>query len=171
MDNYENYNNYDTFKLCFGINGDSFDRFHIRIFEMKESSYLLRIFINDLFLFEKNKRLSLLGNLVKTTKENIIKPFRGFVKRNMESLISHFKFYTEGYFMKINEYYSVIEAPKGEFALGFIANNTPQPYRCRIKGPGLLHVQGLKFLSVGILLSDLVVIIGTLDLVFGEVDK
>jgi NADH:ubiquinone oxidoreductase subunit D len=89
----------------------------------------------------------------------------------MESLIQHFKFYTEGYFIPINESYRVVEAPKGEFAIGLTSNGTSKPYRCRIKAPGFLHLQGLNFMTKNYLLSDLVTIIGTMDLVFGEIDK
>ena len=89
----------------------------------------------------------------------------------MESLIQHFKLYTEGFFLSKNESYRVVEAPKGEFAISFISNDSLKPYSCRIKAPGFLHLQGIDFLSKNMLLSDLVVVIGTLDLVLGEIDK
>ncbi len=89
----------------------------------------------------------------------------------MESLIHHFKFYTEGISLRKEEVYVVIEAPKGEFGVNLMSNNTSKPYRCHIKAPGFLHLQGLNFMSKGSFLADLVAIIGTQDLVFGEIDR
>jgi NADH dehydrogenase I D subunit len=169
FDNYENYRNYLSFKIGFGINGDSYDRFNIRLFEMRQSNYLIKWLVNDLLLFEKNSNFP--DNKYIIDNNKIINPFRAFLKRDMESLIQHFKFYTEGYFIPINESYRVVEAPKGEFAIGLTSNGTSKPYRCRIKAPGFLHLQGLNFMTKNYLLSDLVTIIGTMDLVFGEIDK
>jgi len=89
----------------------------------------------------------------------------------MESLIHHFKLYTEGFSVPKGDVYSVVEAPKGEFGVYLVSNNTNRPYRCRIKAPGFLHLQGLDFMSKGLLLADLVTIIGTQDIVFGEIDR
>ena len=169
LDNYEHYRNYNKLKIGCGVNGDSYDRFNIRLFEMRQSNYLIRLFLKDLLLFEKNT--DILESKFILNNNNIIKPSRGFFKRDMESLIQHFKFHTEGYFIDPNESYRVVEAPKGEFAIGFVSNGTSKPYRCRIKAPGFLHLQALNFMSNGYLLSDLVTIIGTMDLVFGEIDK
>lgn len=169
LDNYENYRNFNFFKIGFGVNGDSYDRFNIRLFEMRQSNYLIRLLIKDLLLFEKNS--DILDSKFMVNNKKIVKPFRGFLKRDMESLIQHFKFHTEGYFIDIDESYRVVEAPKGEFAIGLTSNGTSKPYRCRIKAPGFLHLQSLNFMSKDYLLSDLVTIIGTMDLVFGEIDK
>jgi len=101
----------------------------------------------------------------------LIAPNRGLMKNFMESLINHFKIYSEGITINKEEIYSVVEAPKGEFGIYIKSNNSNLPYRCRIKAPGFLHLQGLDFLSKGAYLADLVTIIGTLDLVFGEIDR
>ena len=169
FDSYENYRNYDFIKIPRGVNGDSYDRFNIRIFEMRQSNYLIRFFLKDLLFFENNNFLLDSKYIVNDAK--FVKPKRSFLKRDMESLIQHFKLHTEGYFIPLNESYRVIEAPKGEFGIGLTSDNSSKPYRCRIKAPGLLHLQGLDFMSRNLLLSDLVTIIGTLDLVFGEIDK
>jgi len=169
VDNYENYRNYLSFKIGIGSNGDSYDRFNIRLFEMRQSNYLIRLCINDVLLFEKSNNLVDNRFMLENTK--FVKPFRGFLKRDMESLIQHFKLHTEGYFIEKNESYRVVEAPKGEFGIGLTADGTSKPYRCRIKAPGFLHLQGLNLMTKNYLLSDLVTIIGTMDLVFGEIDK
>jgi NADH:ubiquinone oxidoreductase subunit D len=93
------------------------------------------------------------------------------MKFSMESLIHHFKLFSTGYVITNNDCYSVVEAPKGEFGVFLVSNNTSKPYRCRIKAPGFLHLQGLEFMSVDLLLADLVAIIGTQDIVFGEIDR
>jgi len=93
------------------------------------------------------------------------------MKFSMESLIHHFKLYTEGFSVPKGDVYSVVEAPKGEFGVYLVSNNTNRPYRCRIKAPGFLHLQGLDFMSKGLFLADLVTIIGTQDIVFGEIDR
>ncbi len=89
----------------------------------------------------------------------------------MQSLIHHFKYFTEGFRIPKDENYSVVEAPKGEFGIYLSSDNTNRPYRCRIKAPGFLHLQGLDFMSRGHFLADLVTIIGTQDIVFGEIDR
>jgi NADH:ubiquinone oxidoreductase subunit D len=93
------------------------------------------------------------------------------MKYSMEALIHHFKLFTEGYVIRDGEAYAVVEAPKGEFGVYVKSNNTNKPYRCRIKAPGFLHLQGLNFMSQGHMLADVVTIIGTQDIVFGEVDR
>ena len=93
------------------------------------------------------------------------------MKQNMESLIHHFKYYTEGFSIPLSETYVRVEAPKGEFGVYLMADGTNKPYRCRIKSPGFLHLQGLDFMSKGHNLADVVTIIGTQDIVFGEVDR
>jgi NADH dehydrogenase (ubiquinone) Fe-S protein 2 len=89
----------------------------------------------------------------------------------MESLIHHFKLYSEGFSVPKEDTYAIVEAPKGEFGVFLVSNDTNRPYRCRIKAPGFLHLQGLDMMSKGLLLADLVTIIGTQDIVFGEVDR
>jgi len=101
----------------------------------------------------------------------ITPPSRAFMKYSMESLIHHFKLYSEGFVISEEETYTVVEAPKGEFGVYLVSNGTNRPYRCRIKSPGFLHLQGLDFMCKGLFLADLVTIIGTQDLVFGEIDR
>jgi NADH dehydrogenase (ubiquinone) Fe-S protein 2 len=103
----------------------------------------------------------------------IVPPYRAFIKFSMESLIHHFKFYSEGFSLMAEESYVAVEAPKGEFGVYLLTNGSNRPYRCRIKSPGFLNLQGLNFLAIKskLLLADLVTIIGTLDLVFGEIDR
>jgi NADH:ubiquinone oxidoreductase subunit D len=89
----------------------------------------------------------------------------------MEALIHHFKYFTEGFHVPQSETYSMVEAPKGEFGVYLSSDNTNKPYRCKIKAPGFLHLQGLNFMSKGHMIADIVTIIGTLDIVFGEIDR
>jgi NADH:ubiquinone oxidoreductase subunit D len=98
-------------------------------------------------------------------------PYREHMKFSMESIIHHFKLYSEGFIVPPEETYAAVEAPKGEFGVFLVSNSTNRPYRCHIKSPGLLHLQSISDLSTGFLLADLVTIIGTLDLVFGEIDR
>jgi NADH:ubiquinone oxidoreductase subunit D len=100
-----------------------------------------------------------------------VPPSRKNMKYNMEALIHHFKLYSEGFCVKIDETYSLVEAPKGEFGVFLFSDGTNKPYRCRIKSPGFLHLQSLNFMCKNLLLADLVAIVGTQDLVFGEIDR
>jgi NADH:ubiquinone oxidoreductase subunit D len=101
----------------------------------------------------------------------IAPPLRSFMKFDMESLIHHFKFYTEGSIISMEETYSLVEAPKGEFGVYLFSYGGNKPYRCRIKSPGFLHLQGLNFMCKNLFIADLVTIIGTQDLVLGEIDR
>lgn len=167
VDNYELYRNYKEMVIPNGINGDSYDRFLIRLEEMRASTNMIEHYILDYFYFKlKYKDLD-----SKISNTKLEKPKRGFFKHDMESLINHFLLFTQGFPVALNESYRVVEAPKGEFGIGLTSNNSAKPSRCSIKAPGFLHIQGLSFLSEGLLLSDLVTIIGTLDLVFGEIDR
>ena len=108
---------------------------------------------------------------IKVNNRKITTPPRALMKYSMESLIHHFKLYSEGFSIPKNEVYVSVEAPKGEFGVGLVSDGTNKPYRCRIKSPGFLHLQGLDFMSKGYMIADLVAIIGTQDIVFGEVDR
>ena len=108
---------------------------------------------------------------VKVDDRKISPPSRALMKYSMESLIHHFKLYSEGYTVPVGETYATVEAPKGEFGVFLVSNGTNRPYRCRIKAPGFLHLQGLDFMSKGHMIADVVTIIGTQDIVFGEVDR
>jgi len=138
----------------------------IRVEEMRESLNIMYQAINLLWYM---KAKDIHSHLVSDYKFS--PPSRAFMKFSMESLIHHFKLYSEGFSISQEETYSVVEAPKGEFGVYLVANDSNRPYRCRIKSPGFLHLQGLDFMSKGLFLADLVTIIGTQDLVFGEIDR
>jgi len=148
------------FDIPVGNNGDCYDRYLIRVFEMKES----------LKIIEQCLNLMPLG-YIKTNDFKISPPTRVDMKQSMEALIHHFKMYTQGVSIPANETYIGTEAPKGEFGVYLISDNTNRPYRCKIKAPGFNHLQALDFMSKGHLIADVVTIIGTQDIVFGEVDR
>lgn len=148
------------FDIPVGNKGDCFDRYCIRVEEMRQS---LRIIIQCL-----NK---MPNGPVKVDDLKITPPTRSNMKNSMEALIHHFKLYSEGYHVPEGETYTAIEAPKGEFGVYLVSNGTNKPYRCKIKAPGFAHLQGLDFMSKGHMIADVVTIIGTQDIVFGEVDR
>lgn len=164
----EGYDCYNMFKFYIpvGLNGDCYDRYLIRVEEMRESC---NIIIQTLNILKVLDTLNEKTYIVEDFK--IAAPSRGFMKYSMEALIHHYKIYSEGYIVKKEETYSIVEAPKGEFGVYLVSNNTNRPFRCRIKSPGFLHLQGLDFMARGGFLADLVTIIGTQDLVFGEIDR
>lgn len=164
----EPYDSYNFFKffIPLGLNGDSYDRYLIRIEEMRESCFIILQALNILHLLNIMNDNNFILN-----DNKIVVPSRAFMKYNMESLIHHFKLYSEGYYILKESSYSIIEAPKGEFSVFLQSNNSNKPYRCRIKSPGFFHLQGLDFMSKNLYLADLVTIIGTQDLVFGEIDR
>jgi NADH dehydrogenase (ubiquinone) Fe-S protein 2 len=148
------------FDVILGQNGDSYDRYLIRIEEMRQSLFLINQVINKMP-----------EGPVKTDNQKIIGSSRAVMKISMEAIIHHFKLFTEGFVVKANEIYTSIEAPKGEFGVYMISDNTSKPYRCKIKAPGFLHLQGLNMMAQNHLLADVVALIGTQDIVFGEVDR
>jgi len=156
---YEVYDELD-FSIPVGTQGDCFDRYCCRMEEMRQS---LRIIMQCL-----NKMPE---GFYKTDDHKITPPSRSLMKNNMESLIHHFKLYSEGFNVQTSEAYAVVEAPKGEFGVYIKSDGTNRPYRCRIKAPGFLHLQGLDVMAKGHLIADVVTIIGTQDIVFGEVDR
>lgn len=164
----EPYDCYNLFKfeIPVGLYGDSYDRYLIRLEEMRES---LNIIIQSLNYLKYYKDID--NNCYNLQDSPITPPTRAFMKLFMESMISHFKFYSEGIIIPKEEVYSIVEAPKGEFGIYIQSSNSNTPYRCRIKAPGFLHLQSLNHLARGAYLADLVTIIGTLDLVFGEIDR
>lgn len=157
---YEMYNNIQ-FQIPIGINGDCYDRYLIRMEEMRQSILI----ISQCLLLLQNFNLTNISVDLKysTTKKNL--------KSSMESLIQHFKLFSEGFIIPTNETYIATEAPKGEFGIFLISNNSTKPYRCKIKAPGFGHLQILNKISKGHLIADVVTIIGTLDIVFGEIDR
>jgi NADH-quinone oxidoreductase subunit D len=149
-----------NFEVPVGFTGDCFDRYLLRINEMKQSLSLITQCID-----------SIPCGLVKTNDNKLCPPTRSELKKSMEAIIHHFKIYTSGISVPFNETYLSTEAPKGEFGVYLISNNTNKPYRCKIKAPGFAHLQGLDHMSKGHLLADVVTIIGTQDIVFGEIDR
>ncbi len=165
IESYDCYNYFD-FYIPIGHYGDCYDRYLLRISEMRQSLLIMLQSLNFI------KSLDLISDFsFITSNSKIIPPNRNIMKYNMESLISHFKYYTEGFIIPMEDTYLVIEAPKGEFGVFLSSNGLNRPYRCRIKAPGFMHLQSLNFMCKGLSLSDLVTIIGTQDLVFGEVDR
>jgi NADH dehydrogenase I D subunit len=156
------YESYDKlqFKIPYGLNGDCFDRYCIRMEEMRQSIFLIEQSINQMP-----------EGYVKVDDKKITSPSRALMKFNMESLIHHFKLYSEGFIVPEGDTFISIEAPKGEFNVYLKSDGTNRPYRCHIKAPGFLHLQALDMMASGHLIADVVTIIGTQDIVFGEVDR
>ena len=157
---YECYDEFD-FKIPVGMNGDCYDRYLCRMAEMRESTSIIRQALEKLRLEP--------GDVLARGK--ITPPKRGEMKTSMEALIHHFKLYTEGFHVPEGEIYACVEAPKGEFGVYLVADGTNKPYRAKIRAPGYLHLQAIDFMCKGHLLADVCAIIGTLDIVFGEVDR
>jgi NADH dehydrogenase (ubiquinone) Fe-S protein 2 len=156
---YEIYDKLD-FDIPVGLKGDCYDRFLIRIEEMRQSIKIIYQCLNNIQC-----------GSYKLFDFKYILNFRNYIKFDMKSLIHHFKYYSEGFIVIDGMVYSAVEAPKGEFGVFLVSDNTNMPYRCHIKAPGFLHLQGLNFMSMNHLLADVVTIIGTQDIVFGEVDR
>jgi len=156
------YDIYDkmVFNIPIGTNGDCYDRYLIRVSEMRESLKIMQQCLNEIPF-----------GPIKVDDHKITPPSREHMKQSMESLIHHFKLYTEGVVVPVGETYTSTEAPKGEFGIYLISNGTNRPYRCKIKAPGFGHLQALDFMSKGHMVADVVTIIGTQDIVFGEVDR
>jgi NADH dehydrogenase (ubiquinone) Fe-S protein 2 len=156
---YEVYDKVD-FDIPVGTNGDCYDRYLIRIEEMRQSLRIINQVIN-----------MLPGGPIKTDDKKITVPSRVNMKQSMESLIHHFKLYTEGYSVPAGETYTGTEAPKGQFGVYLVSNGSARPYRCKLRAPGFSHLSALDFMSKGHMVADVVTIIGTQDIVFGEVDR
>jgi len=158
----QSYEVYDCldFNVPIGNNGDCFDRYLIRLAEMRQSVHICLQCIQKMPT----------GN-VRFNDNKISAPSRSSLKSSMESVINHFKFYTEGFSVPFGETYTATEAPKGEFGVYLVSDGTSKPYKCKIRAPGFAHLQSLDFMSRGHLIADIVTIIGTQDLVLGEIDK
>ncbi len=148
------------FDIPIGKNGDCYDRYLVRVEEMRQS---LRIIDQCL---EKMP-----DGPVLTKEDKIAPPSRGEMKHSMEALIHHFKLYTEGVHVPEGETYTAVEAPKGEFGVYLVADGTNRPYRCKIRAPGFPHLQAMEFMCKGHMLADSVAILGSMDIVFGEIDR
>jgi NADH-quinone oxidoreductase subunit D len=160
---YECYSELD-FDIPIGKNGDCFDRYLIRMEEMRQSAKLMKQCCEKL-------RSSAGQGPVNVEDNKIVPPKRGEMKRSMEALIHHFKLYTEGYHVPAGEVYAAVEAPKGEFGVYLVADGTNKPYKCKIRAPGFAHLQAMDFLTRGHMLADVSAILGSIDIVFGEVDR
>lgn len=156
---YEVYDKLD-FNIPIGTNGDCYDRYLIRIEEMRQSIQIILQVLNNLPQGE-----------IKINDKKISNPSRFQLKNSMESLIHHFKYYSENITPNSGETYTVIEAPKGEYGVFLVSDGSNKPYRCKIKAPGFAHLQALNFMSKNHMIADVVTIIGTQDIVFGEIDR
>ena len=156
------YDVYDRmeFDVPVGKTGDCYARYLVRMEEMNQSLRIMKQCIQDMP-----------GGPIKVDDRKIAPPSRGEMKSSMEALIHHFKLYTEGYHVPAGETYTAVEAPKGEFGVYLVADGSNRPYRCRIRAPGFAHLQSLDFQSRGHMLADTVSVIGSMDIVFGEIDR
>lgn len=148
------------FTIPVGINGDCYDRYLIRLFEMRQSLKLIQKCINNIP-----------NGLVKSDDKKIVSLHRSKINKNMEEVIHHFKFFTENIMIQNSHIYVSTEAPKGETGVYLVNNNNNKPYRCKLRAPGFNHLQSLNYMVSGHMIADLVTIIGTQDIVFGEVDR
>lgn len=148
------------FSIPVGEHGDCYDRYLIRMQEMRQSIRIISYCLNHMPEGE-----------IKTDNNKIAPPSRNQMKSSMEGLIHHFKYYTQGFDVPKSRTYTSIEAPKGEFGVYLVADGSNKPYRCKIRAPGFYHLQGLPFMTKGHMIADVVTIIGTQDIVFGEVDR
>jgi NADH-quinone oxidoreductase subunit D len=156
---YECYSELD-FKIPVGSKGDCYDRYLLRMEEMRQSTNIMKQCIEKMPA----------GPVISDDKK-VVPPRRGEMKRSMEALIHHFKLYTEGYHVPAGEVYAAIEAPKGEFGVYLVADGTNRPYRCKIRAPSYWHLQGMDFLCKGHMLADVPSVLGSIDVVFGEIDR
>jgi NADH-quinone oxidoreductase subunit D len=148
------------FDVPVGKNGDCYTRYLIRVEEMRQSIRIVRQAIENMP-----------DGPVKADDRKITPPSRGEMKHSMEALIHHFKLYTEGYHVAAGETYTVVEAPKGEFGVYLVSDGSNRPYRCKIRAPGFAHLQAMDAQSKGHMLADTVALIGSMDIVFGEIDR
>ena len=160
---YERYEEFD-FDIAVGKNGDCYDRYLIRMFEMRESVKIMKQ------ACEKLRSPEGAGPHVADDKK-VVPPKRAEMKRSMEALIHHFKLYTEGHRVPPGEVYACVEAPKGEFGVYLVSDGSSKPYRCKIRAPGFAHLAAMDFMNRGHMLADVSAILGSLDIVFGEIDR
>ncbi|MFG1378921.1 NADH-quinone oxidoreductase subunit D [Xanthobacter autotrophicus] len=158
---YECYSELD-FDIPIGKHGDCYDRYVVRMEEMRQSTKIMKQCV---------ERLLKEAGPVSTADNKIVPPKRGEMKRSMEALIHHFKLYTEGFHVPAGDVYAAVEAPKGEFGVYLVSDGTNKPYRCKIRAPGFAHLQAMDFLCRGHMLADVSAVLGSLDIVFGEVDR
>ncbi len=152
------------FDIPVGRNGDNYDRYLIRMVEMREATRIMKQCVEKLQSADGSGPVSVADN-------KIVPPRRAEMKRSMESLIHHFKLYTEGFHVPAGEVYAAVEAPKGEFGVYLVADGTNKPYRCKLRAPGFAHLQAMDLMCRGHMLADVAAVLGSLDIVFGEVDR
>ena len=160
---YECYSEFD-FDIPVGKHGDCYDRYLVRMEEMRQSVRIMRQCIEKLREAEGQGPVAIRDH-------KIFPPRRGEMKRSMEAMIEHFKLYTEGHRVPAGEVYAAVEAPKGEFGVYLVSDGTNRPYKCKIRAPSFAHLSAMDFLTRGHMLADVSAIIGSLDIVFGEIDR
>ncbi|MDX2290303.1 MAG: NADH-quinone oxidoreductase subunit D [Hyphomicrobiaceae bacterium] len=160
---YERYEEFD-FDIPIGKNGDCYDRYLIRMAEMRESVKIMKQACDKL-------RSPAGAGPHTAANKKVVPPKRAEMKRSMEALIHHFKLYTEGFHVPAGEVYACVEAPKGEFGVYLVADGGNKPYRCKIRAPGFPHLAAMDFMNRGHMLADVSAILGSLDIVFGEIDR
>jgi NADH-quinone oxidoreductase subunit D len=148
------------FDVPIGTNGDCYDRYLVRMEEMRQSLRIIHQCVEQMP-----------SGPVTTQDPRVAPPKRGEMKHSMEALINHFKLFSEGYHVPKGETYTAVEAPKGEFGVFLVADGTNRPYKCHIKAPGFTHMQAMDFMCKGHMLADVGAVLGSLDIVFGEVDR
>jgi NADH-quinone oxidoreductase subunit D len=156
---YECYNELE-FQIPVGKNGDNYDRYLIRMEEMRQSTKIMQQCL-----------AKMPQGPVVSTDNKVVPPRRGTMKMSMEALIHHFKLYTEGFHVPAGEVYAAVEAPKGEFGVYLVSDGSNRPYRCKIRAPSFVSIQALEYLTKGHMLADVSSVIGSIDVVFGEVDR
>jgi NADH-quinone oxidoreductase subunit D len=156
---YECYNELD-FQIPVGKNGDNYDRYCMRMEEMRQSTRIMKQCIEKMP-----------SGPVVSTDNKVVPPRRGEMKTSMEALIHHFKLYTEGYRVPEGEVYAAVEAPKGEFGVYLVSDGSNKPYRCKLRAPSYAHLQAMDYMCKGHMLADVSAVLGSLDIVFGEVDR
>ena len=152
------------FDIPVGKHGDCYARQVVRMEEMRQSVRIMKQCVERLLGTER-------VGAVSSTQGKVVPPSRADMKRSMEALIHHFKLYTEGFKVPAGEVYAAVEAPKGEFGVYLVADGTDKPYRCKIRAPGFAHLQAMDFLCRKHMLADVSAILGSIDIVFGEVDR
>jgi NADH-quinone oxidoreductase subunit D len=158
---YEIYSELD-FEIPVGKNSDNYDRYLVRVEELRQSIKIMK---------QCCQLLRVETGPVSSSDGKIVPPKRAEMKASMEALIHHFKLYTEGYHVPAGEIYKAVEAPKGEFGVYLVSDGSNKPYRCKIRAPGFAHLQAMDFMCKGHMLADVSAILGSLDIVFGEVDR
>lgn len=156
------YDCYDLldFKIAVGVHGDCYDRYVIRMEEMRESLKIIQQCLDQIP-----------EGPIMTSDTRVAPPKRELMKTSMEGLINHFKLYTEGFHVPAGETYTAVEAPKGEFGVYLVSDGTNKPYKCKVRAPGFAHLQAMDFLTRGHMIADVVAVIGSQDIVFGEIDR